>query len=114
MLLRTPVTEQRILVPDAGRRSMKNARAMIDVLPQGTSLGPATGVWRSAEFPSGKVWMHRRFCKDVQAADMVIASAVNGKPGIVNSRVPRIPVISVRRAFLVKNAAVLDDFLDSS
>jgi len=72
------VTDQRILVLDAGRWNMKNARAVIDVLPRGTSLGPATGVWHSIEFPSGKVWVHRRFYKDVQAADMMIASAVNG------------------------------------
>jgi hypothetical protein len=71
------VTDQRILVLDAGRWSTKNARGVVSVLPRATRLGPATGVWHSIGTPTGKVWVHRRFYKDVNAADMVIAPVIN-------------------------------------
>jgi hypothetical protein len=57
---------------------MKKARDVVDILPRGIRLGPATGVWHSIEVPSGKLWIHRRFYKDVEAADRMIASVVNG------------------------------------
>lgn len=63
------VTDQRILVLDAGTWSMKTARSVIGVLPRGTQLGPATGVWHKIETPAGKLYVHRRFFKDVAAAD---------------------------------------------
>lgn len=66
------VTDQRILVLDAGRWSMKKARGVLDVLPRATRLGPGTGVWHSIQLPSGKIWIHRRFYKDIQAADTMV------------------------------------------
>lgn len=71
------VTDQRILVLDAGRWSMKKVRGVVDVLPRAIRLGPATGVWHSIESPSGKIWIHRRFYKDMEAADRVIVPIVN-------------------------------------
>jgi hypothetical protein len=71
------VTDQRILVLDAGRWSYKNARGVVGVLPRATRLGPLSGLWRSIETPSGKVWVHRRFNKDIDAADMAIAPVIN-------------------------------------
>jgi hypothetical protein len=70
------VTDQRILVLDTGRWGMKTARGVVDVLPRGIRLGPARGVWHSLELPSGKVWIHRRFYKDMEAADMMVAPGV--------------------------------------
>jgi hypothetical protein len=67
------VTDQRILVLDAGMWSMKKARSVIDQLPRATRLGPASGVWHVIETPSGKIRVHRRFFKDIEAADMTIA-----------------------------------------
>lgn len=67
------VTDQRILVLDAGRWGMKKARGVVDVLPRGTRLGPGTGIWHSIQLSSGKVWVHRRFYKDMEAADTMIA-----------------------------------------
>jgi len=65
-------------VLDAGRWGMKTARDVADVLPRTVRLGPARGVWHSVELPSGKVWIHRRFFKDVEAADRLVAPVVNG------------------------------------
>jgi hypothetical protein len=67
------VTGQRILVLDTGRWSLRNARAVIAEMPRATMLGPAKGVWRGIETPAGKVWVHRRFFKDIAAADLAVA-----------------------------------------
>jgi hypothetical protein len=71
------VTDRRIVVLDAGRWTLKKARGVVDILPRATRLGPATGVWHLIEFPSGKVRVHRRFYKDMEAADMMIAPVIN-------------------------------------
>ena len=67
------VTDQRILILDAGKWSMKKARGVIDVLARPTQLGPGTGLWHVIETPSGKIRVHRRFFKDIDAADKAIA-----------------------------------------
>ena len=40
-------------------------------------LGPPSGLWHSIETPPGKVWVHRRYDKDMAAADMAIAPVIN-------------------------------------
>jgi hypothetical protein len=69
------VTDQRILVLDAGTWSMKKARDVVEILPRATRLGPGTGVWHSIKPASGKLWIHRRFYKDMEAADRMFAPA---------------------------------------
>jgi hypothetical protein len=71
------VTDQRILILDAGTWSTKKARAVLDVLPRATRLGPCTGVWHAIEVPSGKMFVHRRFFKDIEAADRMTAPVPN-------------------------------------
>jgi hypothetical protein len=71
------VTDQRILILDAGKWNMKNARSVLDVLPRPTTLGPCTGVWHTIEVPSGKIVVHRRFFKDIEAADVMTAPVPN-------------------------------------
>jgi hypothetical protein len=71
------VTDQRVLVLDAGSWSMKKARSVIGVLPRGMKLGPATGLWHAIETPAGKLWVHRRFFKDVEAADRMSSPSLN-------------------------------------
>ena len=69
------VTDQRILILDSGKMSTKNARDVLDVLPRATGLGLATGIWHKIEAPSGTIWVHRRFFKDVQTADAMLSAA---------------------------------------
>jgi len=69
------VTDQRILVLDAGKMSMKTARGVLTQLPRSTQLGPATGLWHTIPTDAGKLWVHRRFFKDIAAADAAIATA---------------------------------------
>jgi hypothetical protein len=69
------VTPTRILVLDAGKASMKKARGVVMELPRSTRLGPATGLWH--QIPAGQetLRVHRRFFKDIEAADTNVAAA---------------------------------------
>lgn len=65
------VTDQRILVLDAGKMSMKQARGVVAELPRATRLGPPSGIWHKVETGSEKLRVHRRFFKDIAIADGV-------------------------------------------
>jgi hypothetical protein len=69
------VTPARILVLDAGRTSMKKARGVVMELPRSTRLGPATGLWHRIPVGQETLRVHRRFFKEIQAADGVAVSA---------------------------------------
>lgn len=63
------VTQHRILVLDTGVMSMKNAKSVVSEVPRATQLGPGTGVWHVIPINGEKLRVHRRFFKDLQAAD---------------------------------------------
>lgn len=63
------VTNQRILVLDAGKSSMKQARSVVGQLPRATRLGPGSGVWHVLPLNGEKLRVHRRFFKDMDEAD---------------------------------------------
>ena len=67
------VTPSRIVVLDAGQSSMKTARGVVTELPRSTRLGPGTGVWHQVQVGREKLRIHRRFFKDIQAADSALA-----------------------------------------
>ena len=69
------VTPTRILVLDAGKTSMKRARGVVTELPRSTRLGPGTGMWH--QIPAGQetLRVHRRFFKDIEAADTAVVAA---------------------------------------
>ncbi|HEY6791425.1 MAG TPA: hypothetical protein VI365_29350 [Trebonia sp.] len=67
------VTPTRILVLDAGKVSMKKARGVVTELPRSTRLGPATGLWHSIPGGAETLRVHRRFFKELQAADSALA-----------------------------------------
>jgi hypothetical protein len=67
------VTPSRILVLDAGRVSMKKARGVVTELPRSTRLGPATGLWHRIPAGPETLRVHRRFFKELQAADSALA-----------------------------------------
>ncbi|HEY1919329.1 MAG TPA: hypothetical protein VGH27_27480 [Streptosporangiaceae bacterium] len=69
------VTPQRILVLDAGKASMKKARGVVAELPRSTRLGPGTGVWHVIPVGEEKLRVHRRFFKDIEAADSQTVTA---------------------------------------
>jgi hypothetical protein len=63
------VTDQRILVLDTGKWNTTKARGIVAELPRSTRLGPATGLWYPIDTGAGKLRVHRRFFKDIAAAD---------------------------------------------
>jgi len=67
------VTPDRILVLDAGKVSMKRARGVVMELPRSTRLGPGTGMWHRIPAGSETLRVHRRFFKDIEAADSAAA-----------------------------------------
>ena len=68
------VTQQRVLVLDAGKVNMKKARGVVTELPRSTRLGPASGLWHVIAAGGEKLRVHRRFFKDVESADRVLAA----------------------------------------
>jgi hypothetical protein len=69
------VTPSRIVVLDAGKTSMKTARGVVRELPRSTRLGPGTGMWHKIPAGDETLRVHRRFYKDLEAADSVTSVA---------------------------------------
>jgi len=69
------VTPARIVVLDAGKTSMKTARGVVTELPRSTRLGPGTGMWHQVPAGSETLRVHRRFFKDLEAADTSVVAA---------------------------------------
>lgn len=67
-------TDQRILVLDAGRWRMGKARGVVTELPRSTRLGPGNRVWHKVDAGTGTLYVHRRFFKDIDAADAVLGA----------------------------------------
>jgi hypothetical protein len=68
------VTPNRILVLDAGKTSMKTARGVVTELPRSTRLGPPSGLWHRIPAGGETLRVHRRFFKDIEAADAALAT----------------------------------------
>jgi hypothetical protein len=69
------VTPSRIVVLDAGKTSMKTARGVVRELPRTTRLGPGAGMWHKIPAGDETLRVHRRFYKDLEAADSVTSVA---------------------------------------
>jgi hypothetical protein len=67
------VTNHRIAVFDSGRWSTTKAHSLALVLPRATVLGPGSGIWHPIEVAGQKLRVHRRFFKDLRAADALLA-----------------------------------------
>jgi hypothetical protein len=46
---------------------------MIRRLPRQTRLGPVKGIWSTINIGAEKTWVHRKFHKDVKAADAALS-----------------------------------------
>ena len=69
------VTPTRIVVLDAGKTSMKKARGVVTELPRSTRLGPGSGMWHQVPAGGETLRVHRRFFKDLEAADTSVVAA---------------------------------------
>ena len=68
------VTPQRILVLDCGRWTMGTPRSVLRELPRATRIGPAHGLWWKCTTLGEKLYIHKRFHKDVVMADAMLAA----------------------------------------
>ena len=70
------VTDRRILVCETTKLSMAKTKSVRASLPRQTRIGPPSGLWWRCESLGEKIYVHRRFHKDVQQqADAVLGSA---------------------------------------
>lgn len=78
MLLMKPriivVTDRRIIVLRGGRFAVTQPKEQLAVLARQTTIGPVKGLWTRTNLGAERMWVHRRFKQDVEAADAAIAS----------------------------------------
>jgi hypothetical protein len=65
-------TDRRILVCKSGRFTTTKATEVMRVLARATRIGPASGLWWKCESLGDKMYVHKRFHKDIAAADAMI------------------------------------------
>jgi hypothetical protein len=68
------VTDRRIVVCRSGRLRVTLVKDIVTELPRSTRIGPPSGLWWRCETLGERLYVHRRFHKDVNAADAVPAS----------------------------------------
>jgi hypothetical protein len=69
------VTSRRILVLDAASLTWKSVRGVVAELPRSTRLGPPMGLlWHAIPVGTEKLRVHRRFFRDIRAADAMLSA----------------------------------------
>ena len=68
------VTDRRILVCRSGRFRMAPVKDVIKELPRNTRIGPPSGLWWPCETLGERLYINKRFHKDVTAADAVLSA----------------------------------------
>lgn len=63
------VTDRRVLVCRSGRFRTTPVIEVLRELPRNTRIGPASGLWWRCETLGDRLFVHKRFHKDIDAAD---------------------------------------------
>src|SRR5436190_1705393 len=63
------VTDRRIAVFDTGKAAMGTPKKLLRSLPRTTQIGPASGLWYKTEILGERLYIHKRFHKDIADAD---------------------------------------------
>ena len=63
------VTDRRIAVFDTGRWAMGTPKTLLRDLPRSTRIGDPSGLWWKTESLGERMYVHKRFHKDVEEAD---------------------------------------------
>jgi hypothetical protein len=63
------VTDRRILVLGTGRWSMGTPKEVLRTLPRTTKIGPVSGLWATTTSLGEKLYVAKRFHKDIDTAD---------------------------------------------
>ncbi len=68
------VTDRRILVCKSGRFRVTPVNEVVRELPRSTRIGPASGLWYRCESLGQRLYINKRFHKDIAAADDALAA----------------------------------------
>jgi hypothetical protein len=69
------VTDRAIVVLHASKWMPARPKRLVTRIPRNTALGPVRGaLWAPVQLGPERVWVHKRFHKDVQAADLDIGA----------------------------------------
>lgn len=63
------VTDRRILVCQSGRFRLSPVKKVLHQVPRSTVIGPAKGLWYRSDNLGERLYINKRFHKDVLAAD---------------------------------------------
>ena len=66
------VTDRRIIVFISGRITVTPVKSVVAEFPRTTHIGPPSGLFYKCERLGEKLYIHKRFHKDVNAADAMI------------------------------------------
>jgi hypothetical protein len=72
------VTDRSIVIARSPWWMSTKPKELVARLPRAVQLGPVNGLWAGPFYltPDGKkAWVHKRFHKDIEAADMALRSA---------------------------------------
>lgn len=72
------VTDRAILVMKAGKLVPSKPKSLEARLPRQTQLGPVSGLWGETNALGKRVWVHKRFHKDIEAADAELRAGGGG------------------------------------
>jgi hypothetical protein len=68
------VTDRRILVARSGRLTTTAVNEVLRELPRATRIGPAGGLWYKCDTLAERLYIAKRFHKDIEAADALAGS----------------------------------------
>jgi hypothetical protein len=74
------VTDRRILLLQASMWATTKPKGVLGVFPRETRLGPVSGLWGKIDLGGTTYHVHRRFHRDVQAADAAAAAPAQPAP----------------------------------
>ena len=63
------VTDRRILITDSGRWSQGNPKSIVSTVARSTQIGPPSGLWWKCDTLGTRLYINKRFHKDVTEAD---------------------------------------------
>jgi hypothetical protein len=63
------VTDRRILVCRSGRFRITPVKEVLREVPRSVTIGPAHGLWYRCDVLGEKLYINRRFFKDIETAD---------------------------------------------
>jgi hypothetical protein len=68
------VTDDAIYLLKAGKFRPAQPKELVAKLPRQQQLGPVKGLWSAVHLNGERHWVHKRFHKDVEAADQAMAA----------------------------------------